>query len=181
MNKDKIKAAFHEYLDEEESHSKTAKPDIKIVKQSPWLKILGVILIVFGLYFTASLLADPESSTGPSGKIYTPSTGSITSTAVKVTAETKNLEPGQYVWLAVDKPNIGLCWPKCPRIEPNSKFSTIIYEEGPEEPYQLSLYAVNKTTHDHWQEWLDQEKFGGLPMPPDPRRLDSVKLVLGKS
>jgi hypothetical protein len=46
--------------------------------------------------------------------------------------------------------------------------------------YTLSLYVVNKTINDQWQEWFEREIFGGLPMPPDKSRLDSVRLVLGK-
>ena len=49
------------------------------------------------------------------------------------------------------------------------------------EPYTLSLYIVNKTINDQWQEWLDKEMFGGLPMPPGTHRLASVKLILEKA
>jgi len=65
-----------------------------------------------------------------------------------------------------------------PRIEQNVKFITTIYEHGPKELYILSLYVVTKTVNDQWQEWVDREMFSGLPMPPDKRRLDSVRLIL---
>ena len=97
---------------------------------------------------------------------------------VKITTETRNLEHGQYVWLTVDKPDIGLCQPKISKIMQNTKFMTTIYEGGPKEPYTLSLYAVTKTVNDQWQEWVNKKMFGGLPMPPDKRRLDSVRLIL---
>ncbi len=51
-----------------------------------------------------------EVNTAPCGKIISPTAGTITGTKVKVTAETKNLEVGQYVWLVGDKPDIGLCY-----------------------------------------------------------------------
>ena len=129
------------------------------------------------LYFGSSLFSI-KPSTGPMGKISSPVAGSSTGHEVKITAETENLEHGQYVWLVVDKPDIGLCWPKVSKIMQNTKFMTTIYEGGPKEPYTLSLYAVTKTVNDQWQEWVDREMFGGLPMPPDKRRLDSVRLIL---
>lgn len=129
------------------------------------------------LYFGSSLFS-VKSSTGPMGKISSPVHGSSTGHEVKIIAETQNLENGHYVWLVVDKPDIGLCWPKVSKIRQNTKFMTAIYEGGPKEPYTLSLYAVTKTVNDQWQEWVDREMFGGLPMPPDKRRLDSVRLIL---
>ncbi len=143
------------------------------------LSSFTTLCLVAFLYFATSLFSS-NTVTDIYGKILSPSAGSITSQAVKVIGETKNLEPGQYVWLAVDKPKIGLCWPKEPKILPNTGFKTIIYEGGPKEPYTLSVYAVNKIINDQWQEWLDNEIYGGLPMPPDKRRLDSVRLILGE-
>jgi hypothetical protein len=82
------------------------------------------------------------------------------------------------VWLAVDKPKIGLCWPKGYKIPINTKIQTTIYEGGPKEPYRLSLYAFNETWSNNWQHWIDHQIFGGLPMPPDSKRLASVVLIL---
>ena len=53
-----------------------------------------------------------------------------------------------------------------------------IKEEGPKGTYTLSLYVVHKTINDQWQDWLDKEMFGGLPMLPDKRKLDSIRLIL---
>lgn len=119
----------------------------------------------------------PKPGTGAWGKIISPIAGTTTGTQVSVTVETKNLEPGQYVWLVVDKPGIGLSWSKV-QVKSNTKFIIIIYEDGKKEPYTLSIYSVHKTINDQWQDWLDDELFGGLPMLPDSRRLDSVRLVL---
>jgi hypothetical protein len=63
----------------------------------------------------------------------------------------------------------------------DTKFRTTIYEGGSCEPYTLSLYIVNKTINDQWQEWHDKEMFGAVPMLPDRRRLVSAKLILGES
>jgi len=143
------------------------------------LSSFATICIVTFLYFSTSLFSS-SPITGPYGKIHSPAAGSVTGKEVSVTAETRNLEPGQYVWLVVDKPDIGLCWPKGQRLASNKSFTTVIYEEGKKEPYTLSLYVVSKTINDQWQEWLDAAMHGGLSMPPDKRRLDSVKLILGE-
>ncbi|WP_084681226.1 hypothetical protein [Desulfospira joergensenii] len=140
------------------------------------LSSLTAFCIVLFLYSTSSLFTS-SIPTVPYAKITTPSPGSITGEHVKVIGETRNIESGQYIWLAVDKPRLGLCWPKAPRLPSNTGFSTEIYEGGPEEPFTLSVYAVNKTVSDHWQDWLNKERDGGLPMPPDNRRLVSVRLI----
>jgi len=147
-----------------------------------WATVTGIcILAIIALIF---LYSAPKPFKGvifdgPYGKIISPVSGTITNTEVSVTAETANIDPGQYIWLAVDKPDIGLCWPKKQKIKPNCSFKMTLHEEGPKEPYTLSLYAVNKTINDQWETWLEPEKHGGLPMPPDKRRLASVVLVLG--
>ncbi len=78
----------------------------------------------------------------------------------------------------MDKPAIRLCWPEI-QIKSDTKFKTMIYEEGKREPYTLSLYVVHKTINNQWQEWLDNKMHVGLPVLPDKRRLDFVKLILG--
>ncbi len=165
--KDQLKEVLLESAPKKNPRNK--KPNL-----SPILIIAIACLVLIGVQY---LFSSPDPVTGPWGKIISPTAGSQTTTQVNVTAETKNLEPGQYAWLVVDKPGIGLCWPKKP-IKPNTKFKMIIHEEGKKEPYTLSLYSVHKTINDQWQEWLDAELFGGLPMLPDKRRLDSVGLIL---
>ena len=144
---------------------------------SPILIILIACLVLLGVQYGATLLSSDSISTEPDGKITSHATGTTTATQVKVTAETKNIEPGQFVWIVVDKPGIGLCWPKR-QVKANTPFKTSIKEEGPTGSYTLSLYSVHKTINDQWQDWLNKEMFGGLPMLPDNRRLDSVLLVL---
>lgn len=181
MDKEKIKAALHEYLDDEEDRQ------VKLSKKYQsslfkWGILTGIGIILILVMLGSPLVTTPHSETviqNPTGKISSPATGLTTSNQVPVTGKTENIEPGQHVWLAVDKPDLGLCWPKEPGLKPNCSFSTVIYEGGPKEPYTLSLYIVNKTVNDQWEEWLGSERLGGLPMPPDKRRLDSVKLVLG--
>lgn len=154
-----------------------AKPRKALLYKVATLAAVTTLCAVIFIQLGSALFA-PVPPTGPWGKISSPSPGSVTGHDVRVTAETGNMEPGQYVWLAVDKPKLGLCWPKI-QVEGNTDFKTVITENGPEEPYSLSLYAVNKTVHDQWQGWLKKKRHGGLPMLHESRRLDSVRLIYG--
>ncbi len=159
------------------SEAKKKNPYNKKSRLSPILIILIACLFFGAIQYGSTLLSSDPISTGPYGKIIAPVAGTTTGKEISVTAETKNLEPGQYVWLVLDKPGIGLCWPKM-QIKTNMHFKTSIKEEGTKGSYTLSLYVVHKTINDQWQEWLDNKLFGGLPMLPDKRRLDSIRLIL---
>lgn len=124
------------------------------------------------LQYPHQFSARQRPPTVPWDKITSPAAGSVTGTYVRVKGETGNIQLGQYVWPAVD-----LCWHK-QHLPGNTGFITTIKEEGKEEPYRLALYVLTLTIHEHWMEWLDRERSGGLPMPPDDRRLAEVGLVL---
>lgn len=173
MDKNKAKDLLNEARAEEPPRK---NPYNKRPGISPVLIILIACLMLAGVQYISS---SDEPVTGPYGKITSPRPGTKIGTQVKVTAETKNIEPGTYVWIVVDKPGISLCWPK-KQVKANTKFQTTISEEGKKEPYTLSLYAVHKTINDQWQNWIDAEIFGGLPVLPDKRRMDSVRLILGE-
>lgn len=154
------------------------KPDKSIFYRLIALTVFTTLCAVLFLYFGTSLFSSsPE--TKPFGEIITPTPGTTTGCTVRVVGKTANLEPGQHAWLAVDKPSLHLCWPKG-ELPQNINFATTIFEEGPKEGYALSLYIVNKTVNDQWAEWLKAQRHGGLPMPPDNKRLDSVRLILGE-
>lgn len=172
MDQQKLKDVLKQALIEQQTSP------VKKSKRTPVFIVIIICIVIFGVQYSNTIFSS-DSVTGPYGKIISPSAGSATGKDVGVMGETRNLEPGQHVWLAVDKPDLGLCWPKSPRIKPNVKFKTTIYEGGPKEPYRLSLYALNKGLNDRWKEWLEKEMQGGVPMPPDKRRLDSVRLMLG--
>jgi len=133
--------------------------------------------IVFITIIAATYFFNPYSNLGPIGKIEMRIAGSKTGKEVKVVGETRNITEGQFVWLAVDKPGIGLCWPK-KLIAANAKFSTTILEEGPKEEFTLSLYMLDENFHKQWKEWQDHKIFGGLHLPPETKRLKSVRLIL---
>ncbi len=192
MNKEKIKDALRDAL----KNTQAVPPGQKKPKRTPILILIIMCLLIFGLSYSTNIFKaaqqepvniiktppveiPPEPDTEPTGKIIAPIPGTITGNKVTVILETKNLELGTCVWLAVDKPELGLCWPKAHRIEPNTKVQVEIFEEGPKEPYRLSLYTLNEYFDKQWQEWIDHDMFGGLHMPPASKRLASVELVLG--
>ncbi|MCK5100754.1 MAG: hypothetical protein KAR45_21765 [Desulfobacteraceae bacterium] len=193
MNKDKIKDALRQALKKDHSSINQKRP-----KRTPILVVIVMCLLILGLQYSTTFFSSGSgthssgetslpssagtivvSDTTPQGKILLPAAGTITGHEVSVICETKNLEPGTCVWLAVDKPDIGLCRPKGSSIPANTKIQTTIYEGGPKEQYRLSLYALNENYNTQWQDWIDRKIFGGLPMPPDSKRLASVTLILG--
>jgi hypothetical protein len=126
MKKDQTKHLLKEALNA--SEAKRKNPYNKKSSLSPILIILIACLVLVAVQYGVSLKSS-EPITGSWGKIISPIAGTTTGTEISVTAETKNLEPGQYVWLVVDKPGIGICWPKI-QVKANTHFKTSIKEEG---------------------------------------------------
>ncbi len=179
MEKEDLKQSVCQTLKEQADEidkTSTVKSRNSIMKTALFLTSICFAVVIVS---QAIVLFSSEKVTGPYGKIIEPLSGITTGKEVGITGETWNFEPGQYVWQAVDKPKIGLCWPKSPQIIPNTEKKTTIYEGGPREPYTVSLSVVNKTINDQWQQWLEKRMFGRQPLLPDKRRLDSVILILG--
>jgi hypothetical protein len=171
--KDKIIQAIKENQTPEQSISTHHKKNLYSVMIVSALTTLCLVLFIL---FINNLFSEPHQP-GPWARITFPLPGTTNGTNVKITTETRNIEPGRHIWLAVDKPDLELCWPKSPRLMPNTGFSTTIYERGPAEPYWVSVYAVTKTLNDQWEDWVKMKRLGGLPMPPENRRIDSVVLM----
>jgi hypothetical protein len=113
------------------------------------------------------------------GKITSPIPYAITDRTVTITGYTSNIPiDTPFVWLVVDVPSIGRCWPKKPTIQPNGTFQATIFEGGPNMDYTVSLYAVGYGLNKTIEHWLVAGTFGGLPMIPQQYRLDSVRLSL---
>lgn len=167
--KEKFMLALEEHAD------KPLQFDLINLKKPFLITIIFCIIMAGFIHITSS--STPGPSTNPMGKIRSPVAGSETGKEVNIVGETKNIGVGQYVWLAIDKPDLGLCWPKM-HVLGNTKFSTNILEEGPKEAYRLSLYVLNEIFHKQWKEWQDRKIFGGVHMPPESKRLDQVTLLL---
>ena len=148
-------------------------------KQSIPKSIFIILAIAFIVILLGTYLLNPYAKdSGPYGEIISPIAGTEIGNIVKIVGETKNIESGQYIWLAVDKPGIGSCWPK-KYVPGNTKFSTSILEEGPKGVFTLSLYILNENFHKQWKEWQGKKIFGGVHLPSESKRLDSAKLILG--
>lgn len=174
MKKEDIKEVLKKNWKKQPEKNTISTKNKQRLKTAPVIVALIAVIITTAILFST---VESDQPSGPYGKIISPSAGSQTGSSVYVTAETRNLPPGQHVWLAVDKPDLGLCWPKKLRIRPNTKFRATVYEGGPNEPYNISLYVLNETLHNQWTDWIDRKLMGGLPMPPENRRLDTVKLL----
>lgn len=119
----------------------------------------------------------------PRGKITSPTAGTKTARIVEIEGYTKRIPPDRrYVWVVVELPDRGLCWPKRPIYKPNGTSKTTILEKGPNKKFTVSLYAVDKACNDEILHWLDvSRKSGresGLNIVPKEFRLDSVNLKL---
>lgn len=115
----------------------------------------------------------------PVGKIVSPPHGASTSREVTITCFTKDIAFDRpFVWAIVDVPNIGLCWPKRPIAKPDGNFRINFYEGGPNEDFNVSLYAVGYGMNKTIEKWHRDGIFGGLPIIPPQYKLDSIVLSL---
>ena len=169
---DELKEKFRQAVQENIDSKKIEQKNSRLPKS-----IFIIPGFVFILILSVTYLLKPYSyseTRRPYGKINSPDKGTKTGGIVNVSGETKNIGVGEYIWIAVDKPGIGLCWPKvC--VKGNTKFSTTIFEEGPKGEFILSMYILNENFN---QQWKNHEILGGLHMPPDSKRIESVKLLL---
>lgn len=120
---DNLKEKFMRALEENAD-----KPQKSRKNKTPLLVIIIVILIIIGLQYSTSIFSQGPS-TDPLGEITTPAAGSSTGKEVRVVGETKNINAGQHIWLAVDKPDLGLCWPK-KQVLRNTRFRPLSWRKG---------------------------------------------------
>jgi len=79
-----------------------------------------------------------------------------------------------YIWLMVDVTDIGPCWPKKPHIKANSRFTISVHEEGPKKEFTVCMYAVGEGYHETFKRWVEDQKFGGIPIIPAQYKLDEA-------
>lgn len=113
------------------------------------------------------------------GKITSPISNAITDRTVTITGYTDSIPiDTPFVWLMVDVPSIGRCWPKKPLIQPNGTFQATIFEGDPNMDYTVSLHAVGYGLNKTIEQRFAAGTFGGLPMIPQQYWMDSVRLSL---
>ncbi len=92
---------------------------------------------------------------------------------------------GERLWLAVEK--AGRFWPKEGRVTPDpktGKWTATVFEDGGQEPFNLSLYVVTQSADAQIEEWLETGRntgsYPGLLSTKGMRRLARVEqLALG--
>ena len=87
----------------------------------------------------------------------------------------------RYLWIVVDVPELGLCWPKRPVHYPNQAFGMKFYENNRDNNGKVSIYALSRAYDQKIREWmnfvLNSGAADGLSMLPEEYRVDSIKLL----
>ncbi len=140
-----------------------------------------IITAILFLVFLALLFGTDIFNTDPAlrvvGKIISPLKKAVVGKEIKIVGATKNVNVGQYIWLAIDNPEFSKCWPK-KHIPGNIEFSTIVLEKELKGDLRLSMYLLNEKLHKQWSEWQSKENPRGVRMLSGNRHLYYVNLVL---
>ena len=144
---------------------------------------LRPLIIVSLLLFAGAAFAAYRVYFTPRGAITAPAKGSPISRVVEIEGFTKNIPPEhQYIWIAIDVPGLGLCWPKRQIYSINDAFKTKILERGPNDDFTVSLYAVPRNIHLDILEWFEDcqrtKTETGFRLISDRFRLDFITLKL---
>lgn len=124
-----------------------------------------------------------DESLLPRGQITYPQSDTRTERDFPIEAFTDNIPPQRgHVWLVVEIPSVGLCWPKCHITETNCRFRCNIHEGGSSRHFTVAMYAVNQPLHAQILDWFEVEfrsgNHGGMVLLPEKYKLDSVRLSL---
>jgi len=141
------------------------------------------LVIIAPLVFAGAAIAAYQIYVVLRGEITAPAEGSSAARVVEIEGFTKNIPPEhQYIWVAVDVPGLGLCWPTRQIYSVNAAFKTKILELGPNADFTVSLYAVPRFIHKDILEWIEDCRFTqtetGFKMISDHSKLDSITLKL---
>jgi hypothetical protein len=172
MNRNSIDKEVYELLNEAEP----VKPHGSFSRK--WFIFFAMILTGIAIvYFSFNAIVKPR------GQILKPIEGATVSPVFQIEGYTKFLPvERKYIWITVDVPSIGLCWPHRQIYKANDRFTAKIHEKGPNAEFIVSVYAVNRDYHNEIREWFEfAMKTGsdeGFPIMPENLKLDSVTLKL---
>ena len=152
------------------------KPVKAINKQRLFIITTILFLVFLALHFGINIF-NTKPTLRVTGEIISPLKNDVTGKEIKVVGETKNVNAGQYIWLAFDNLEYSKSWPKT-HIPGNIEFNTIVLEEELKEDQRLSMYLLNEKLHKQWKEWQRKENPLGVRMLSGKRHLDFVSLVL---
>ena len=121
----------------------------------------------------------------PRGRFTTPVQGVSVPRLFEFEGYTRNIPlERRFVLVAVDVPEIKLCWPHRQIYRPDEPFRVKINEQGPNRTFTVSLYAVPADLHREIREWFEfGQKTGsreGFPLLPEKLRLCRIGLCLKK-
>jgi hypothetical protein len=154
----------------------TNKPDYVPNKKKPFI-IISILVLIALVFLSKTNVFSPESSIRVTGKIISPLNKSTVDKEILVVGETKNVNAGQYIWLAFDNPKFRTCWPRI-QVQGNIEFSITILEKSLKDDLRLSLYVMNEKRHKKWIEWQSTQKPSGVKMPSGRKYLDHVNIIL---
>ncbi len=168
---DKQKAKLANPLEE------TVDKPVKAINKKKLFNITAILFLAFLVLHFGIDIFNTEPTLRVTGEIISPLKNAVTGKEIKVVGETKNVNVGQYIWLAIDNLEYGKCWPKT-HVPGNIEFSTIVLEEELKSDQRLSLYLLNEKLHKQWKEWQSKENPLGVRGLSGKRQLDFVSLVL---
>jgi len=161
------------------NQSKPIKTDRGLILRT--LFAITAVLVVIGSAWVAFAYWK-----APKGAITSPAEGFEISHVVEIKGYTKNIPlDRKYIWVTVDVPGIGLCWPKRPIYKSNGPFKTKFLEEGPNQTFTVSLYAVDFNHNTEILKWFEEgrrtKSAAGFPMLPADYKLDTLELKLNET
>ena len=119
----------------------------------------------------------------PRGRFTSPAPGATVDRVMELEGFTRNIPPERrFLWVVVDVPDLGLCWPHRQIHRVNGPFKAKIHEQGPNQTITVALYAVPWDVHHEILKWremcLRTGSFEGFPMIAEGLRLDLINLRL---
>lgn len=151
-----------------------------------WAVVLILLPAAIGHFFFApasdslGVAASPFDPDAPYyGRLTYPKPETVVGRIFKVAGETRNIPTRQQIVLVVDVPELNLCWPKQPFIEPNIAFQTEIFIGRPMGEIHLSLYAVDAVYAKQIEDWFASDALNGMWRLPRRLKLATLDLELG--
>jgi len=139
--------------------------------------IIAILILVCLVVLSKTNIFTTEPPINATGKIISPLNKDTIGSEFVVEGKTKNVNNGQYVWLAFDNPEYRTSFPRA-IVPGNEEFKVTIIEKYLDDHLRLSLYVLNEAEHKEWLGWENKKEAKGLKMPTGRKHLDHANLVL---
>jgi hypothetical protein len=154
----------------------TDKPVYVVNKKQPFIITVILVLVFLVVFFTTNVF-NPKPGMQVTGKIISPLNRTTIDKEIIVVGETKNVNAGQYIWLAFDNSEFRTCWPRI-QVPGNIEFSITILEKSLKDDLRLSLYVMNEKRHKKWVEWQGTQNPRGVKLISGRNHLHYVNIIL---